>query len=60
MIRIPPSIDQDLRDIADKAVGPNPWPLLAETGWTREEFVAAVHARLRSKWRQREEVAVNA
>lgn len=32
MIRIPPSIDQDLRDIADKAVGPNPWPLLAETG----------------------------
>lgn len=52
MTRIPPAIDQQLRDMAEKAVGPNPWPLLAETGWTREEFVAAVHARLRSKWRQ--------
>jgi hypothetical protein len=54
MTRIPPSIDLHLRDIAEKAVGPNPWPLLDGTGWTREEFVSAVHARLRSKWRDQE------
>jgi hypothetical protein len=56
LTRIPPAIDMHLRELAEHAAGPNPWPLLNETGWSREEFVAAIHARLRDKWREREAV----
>ena len=49
---IPPAVDARLGEIADKAAGQYPDPLLNALGWTRPQYVAAIHSRLRKKYRQ--------
>ena len=56
MIRIPPAVDLELHAIAERAAGDDT-TLIDAMGWTRGDFVAAIHARLRVKWREMREVA---
>jgi len=49
---IPAAVDLQLRAIAEKAAGQYPDPLLNALGWTRPEYVAAIHTRLRTKYRR--------
>jgi len=53
MTRIPPAIDQELRDEANRIAG-EATTLCDVFGWAREDYVGAIHARLRVKWRERE------
>lgn len=51
-VTIPAVVDLQLRGIAEKAAGTYPDPLLRALGWTRPDYVAAIHSRLRRKFRQ--------
>lgn len=57
MTRIPPSIDQQLLDEASRIAG-EATTLCDALGWLREDYVGAIHARLRVKWREREVASV--
>jgi hypothetical protein len=48
---VPSSIDAELRAIAEKAAGKRSDYQLHAIGWTRFEYVDAIHRRLRDKWR---------
>jgi hypothetical protein len=52
ILRIPMSIDQELLSIAEKAAGDHSDPLLLAKGWTRFEYVDAIHNRLRATYRE--------
>lgn len=49
---IPAVVDLQLRAIAERAAGQYPDPLLEALGWTRPDYVAAIHSRLRHKFRR--------
>lgn len=53
MTRIPPAIDQQLRDEAKRIAG-EATTLCDALGWLREDYVGCIHAVLRRKWRDRE------
>lgn len=56
MTRIPPAIDVELLELADKIAGTDT-TLIDALGWARADYVGAIHARLRVKWLN-QEVAV--
>lgn len=49
---IPAAVDLQLRAMAERAAGQYADPLLEALGWTRPEYVAAIHSRLRDKFRR--------
>ncbi|MEE3066612.1 MAG: hypothetical protein VYA67_22165 [Actinomycetota bacterium] len=49
---IPADVDAQLAAIAGRPAGQNPGPLLRALGWTRPDYVTAIHNRLRDKHRQ--------
>lgn len=49
---IPAAVDLQLRAIAERAAGQYADPLLEALGWTRPEYVTAIHSRLRDKFRR--------
>lgn len=51
MIRIPPAIDLTLRDQAELIAGPDT-VLTDAMQWTRADYIDAIHAILRCKWRE--------
>jgi hypothetical protein len=46
---IPDRVDAQLRAAAERAAGAYPDPLLSAMGWTRAEYVDAIHNRLREQ-----------
>ncbi|MCV7424368.1 hypothetical protein H7K45_27865 [Mycobacterium yunnanensis] len=44
------TVDQELHQLAVKAAGQYPDSLLTAQGWTRQELVDAIHARLQTKY----------
>ena len=51
MTRIPPAVDVELLELADKIAGKDT-TLIDALGWARADYVSAIHARLRCKWRE--------
>lgn len=51
MIRIPPAIDLDLRAQAEIIAGPDT-TLTDAMQWSRSDYIGAIHAILRCKWRE--------
>lgn len=49
---IPAVVDLQLRGMAERAAAQYPDQLLETLGWTRPDYVAAIHTRLRHKFRQ--------